>query len=167
MNLIVCVDKNNGIGKNNTIPWNLRTDMKHFAKVTKNSIIIMGGNTWKSINSKPLKNRINLILSKTMTNDNNYENTFFFTSFVLLHKFLENIQSNKEIYAIGGKSIYEYFLKKNLINKIYMTKIDYDFNCDVFFPDIDLTNKYKITYKSNQIIDNDIKFIFCIYNVIS
>tara|TARA_R110000796_G_scaffold111352_2_gene222860 strand:+ start:410 stop:907 length:498 start_codon:yes stop_codon:yes gene_type:complete len=162
MNLIVCLDDKNGIGKNNKLAWSLKQDLKYFCKITTNTIVIMGRNTWDSLPVKPLKNRLNLVLSKSMYSTI-YENTFFFSTFLLLNEFLKNIESNNEIFIIGGKSIYEYFLKENLIKKIYMTKINHNYNCDVFFPNIDLNDKFKIISNSDYIIENNIKYKYIEY----
>ena len=62
--LIVCFDSNYGIGKNNTIPWKLSSDLKRFKELTLNNIVIMGKNTWTSLPKKPLQNRINIVISK-------------------------------------------------------------------------------------------------------
>ena len=81
-NLIVCTDNNYGIGKNNDIPWNFTKDLQYFKKLTignieseqnKCNIVIMGNNTYKSIPSKyrPLKERINIILSLSYIPTNN------------------------------------------------------------------------------------------------
>ena len=64
--LIVAFDKKRGIGKNNLIPWYLKEDLKHFAKLTignKNNAIVMGRKTYESI-GKDLPNRYNIIISK-------------------------------------------------------------------------------------------------------
>ena len=70
MNLIIACDINNGIGKENKLPWKIKEDLKYFRKVTtrtdfptQKNIVIMGWNTWKSI-GKPLKNRINIVMSR-------------------------------------------------------------------------------------------------------
>ena len=76
-NLIVCCDFKCGIGKKNNIPWKFTKDIKHFKMLTlrngilddKYNIVIMGKNTYNSIPNyyRPLKNRINIVLSKTTT----------------------------------------------------------------------------------------------------
>ena len=66
-NIIVALDKENGIGLDNNIPWYEPDDLKHFSKMTKgnnNNAIIMGSKTWESLPIKPLKGRDNLILSR-------------------------------------------------------------------------------------------------------
>lgn len=66
-NIIVCTDNNNGIGKDNDIPWKLNKDMTYFTNITignitdlKYNIVIMGNNTYNSITSnfKPLKKEL-------------------------------------------------------------------------------------------------------------
>ena len=77
--LIAAVCKGGGIGKNNTLPWKIKEDLKHFSKVTKglgNNAIVMGRNTYISL-GKNLPDRDNLILTKTIQ-DETSQGTFFF-----------------------------------------------------------------------------------------
>ena len=65
MKLIVAICKNGGIGYKNKIPWHLKKDLQHFKKMTignNNNAVIMGNNTWKSLNNTPLPKRTNIIL---------------------------------------------------------------------------------------------------------
>ena len=64
LNLIVAIDKKRGIGLNNKIPWYFKEDLQFFKKITLNSIVIMGRNTWESL-KKPLPQRYNIVLSTT------------------------------------------------------------------------------------------------------
>ena len=66
---VVALSNNNVIGVNNNLPWNLKTDLAHFKNYTSNKIIVMGRKTYESI-GRPLPNRINLIVSNTI-NENN------------------------------------------------------------------------------------------------
>ena len=75
--MIVAHDENYGIGFQNTLPWNLPDDLKHFQKITctvnnqqKQNMILMGTNTWISLPRKPLPKRKNVILSNSLTVDN-------------------------------------------------------------------------------------------------
>ena len=70
LNCILCIDKNNGIAKNNQIPWKIKEDLRHFNTITsyttnplKLNVVVMGRKTYESI-GKPLPNRINVVLSK-------------------------------------------------------------------------------------------------------
>ena len=143
--LIVAIDHNNGIGKDGTIPWYIKEDLKHFSTLTKgmgNNAIIMGRNTWNSLKSKKLPNRLNIVLSKTMTFNNilNLENPdYIFKSIEDLLNYQKNLNIEK-YWIIGGQDIYESFLKLNICSTAYITVIDKKYNCDRFFP-LDLCNK--------------------------
>ena len=65
--LIVAFDKSYGIGLKNSIPWKLPHDMSNFLKLTTNNIIIMGKKTWDSLPIKPLPNRVNIVLTSSLS----------------------------------------------------------------------------------------------------
>lgn len=62
INIIVAAAKNNVIGKNGYLPWNLKLDMARFKQLTMDNVVIFGANTFNEIN-KPLAGRINIVLS--------------------------------------------------------------------------------------------------------
>ena len=68
INLIWAQDYNGGIGKEGNIPWYISEDLKHFKKLTQNSIVIMGRKTWDSLPFKPLPSRRNIVLSSRNLN---------------------------------------------------------------------------------------------------
>ena len=160
--LIVAHDLNKGIGLNGNIPWYIKQDLQFFNKITTsnnnsiNNVVIMGRKTWESIpiSNRPLKNRLNLILSTTIEISNN--NTKTFKNINKLNEYLINLDSSKHNYfVIGGESIYNYFLNNCKISYIYITKIYSNFNCNTRFPNINSTNNYfclnKITQKQKFI----------------
>jgi dihydrofolate reductase len=113
INLIVAIDEEFGIGKNNSIPWHISEDLKNFKRLTINNVCIMGRNTWTSLPSQfqPLPNRKNIIISKKFVEKPNY-----FTKFheVFLTSTLEEaiaiskkLFPNKEIYIIGCSKVYQ------------------------------------------------------------
>ncbi len=168
-NAIVAISKNKGIGINNKLPWKLNNDMSRFKILTvgnNNNSIIMGYNTWKSIN-KILPNRHMYILSTTFKIDevhNNYEVKSFddintLISYISLKKYTTN-------WVIGGAQIYKLFFDKNLINSIYITLIDKDINCDIFLPPIPkyfIKNDFRL---SPDIYDNKYKVYYVVYQKI-
>ena len=112
INIIVAVSKNYGIGKNNDLPWYFKSDLKHFAsltKNTKNNALIMGKNTWESLPIKPLQKRHNLILSTSLDVQDNY-NGYITKSFNNEEKLFEFIKNNsyENIWIIGGEKIYKF-----------------------------------------------------------
>lgn len=157
VNLIVALDKNNGIGINNKIPWHFSEDMIYFKNHTKgagNNAIIMGKNTYLSI-GKRLPHRDNIVLSTTLSLNhdiNNYK-VFYCRNIQELEELLFK-QNYDEVWVIGGTSIYEQFLETpNLIKKIFITEIHQEYECDAFFPkkipsDFILTSSYT-TYENN------------------
>lgn len=66
LSLIAAVSNNQCIGKQNTLPWMLPPDMRYFKETTSGHVVIMGRKTFESIGSKPLPNRVNIIISKTI-----------------------------------------------------------------------------------------------------
>lgn len=131
INCIVAVERGQGIGYNNFMPWpHLKGDMLWFRKTTTNSIVIMGSNTWNSIGN-PLPSRINVVLSKTK----NYgfyggaDHTFSDHETALV--FCENEYPDKEIFIIGGSAVYDLYMP--VINRFFITEIDASYQCDRFF----------------------------------
>lgn len=166
VNMIVAYSNNNGIGLNNALPWKISSDLKKFKNLTvgnKNNAIIMGKNTWLSLN-KSLPMRDNLILTTTLEvdskdSDNNIAKSF--KNEFLLKEFLKNKQYD-ELWVIGGENIYDLFLNKTNIfnvNKIHITYIDEEFNCDRFFPQLD-QEKFSFTSKSMHLPINEGRIIY-------
>ena len=155
VNVIVAYCKNGGIGINNTLPWKISSDLKKFKKMTlgnKNNAIVMGKNTWVSLRNKALPSRDNLILSTSLDIDIVEPNGYITKSFKneqILKEFV-NKKNYDELWIIGGENIYDLFLNKTnifKINKIVVTLVDKEVECDKYFPKID-TNKYSFTSKT-------------------
>ena len=164
MNIIVAYCKqNNGIGFENKIPWLLKNDLKNFQQITSKTfkdytknMVVMGRKTWESIpdKHKPLKNRINVVLTrnkdiKLKYNIESYKDTHVKYDF---NEILEVVKLNKNfnisnIFIIGGETLYKMALESKEVSKIYVTEVYNDFECDTFFPKID-ENEFKLTYIS-------------------
>jgi len=160
-NLIVCCDNQNGIGKNGTMPWKFTKVIKHFRTLTignsyindksgldKYNIVVMGKKTYESIspsimNTKHLKNRINIVLSKSIKPTEKYEledfnyiinNPIYFNNIDFMLIYINTISPfTNECFIIGGSQIYNIFLNLKLVNKIFLTKISDFYNCDIKF----------------------------------
>lgn len=153
MNMIVAFCKNRGIGSNNMLPWHIPNELKYFKRQTtcgEKNAIVMGKNTWDSLPKKPLQNRKNIILSSSLHQNrefqSKYKNTLINSNFDELNNTIE-ILTNKEykIWIIGGKSIYDYYIKDPKLEKIYVTYINNYFLHDVKFPEIPNNFKLKNT----------------------
>jgi dihydrofolate reductase / thymidylate synthase len=165
MNLIVAYCKqNNGIGFDNKIPWLLKNDLKNFQQITSKTfkdhtknMVVMGRKTWDSIpdKHKPLKNRINVVLTRNKDIKLKYEIESYKDTHVKydFNEILEVVKLNKNfnisnIFIIGGETLYKMALESKEVSKIYVTEVYKDFDCDTFFPKID-ENEFKLTYISN------------------
>lgn len=138
INCIVAVEKNQGIGFNNQMPWpHLKDDMKWFKEKTINNIVIMGRKTWNSLGNKILPNRINLVLSKNKIEGCNYSSN----DKNQLLNYCNKFYPNKEIYIIGGGTVYNLYF--DLVDRFYVTEIDNDFHCDTFFDLNHVKQKFK------------------------
>ncbi|XP_072021019.1 dihydrofolate reductase-like [Amphiura filiformis] len=155
VHLIVAVSRNGmGIGKNGNLPWRLRKDMKYFAEMTsktkldsKQNAVIMGRKTWDSIPEKfrPLPNRVNVILSKSLAEKPagaHHLCTSLEDALNVVSKSStgDNVES---IWIIGGGAVYKEAVNKSLCNRIYLTRVLADFDCDTFFPEFD-TKLYQL-----------------------
>ena len=154
---LVAVSKNLVIGVDNNLPWNLKADLAHFKKYTLDKIIIMGRKTYESI-GRPLPNRINYVVSRTL---NEIPGTVVFNSLenAISAAEQENIKMNKnnEIIIIGGGHIFHETSKS--INKLIITRVDCDIDGDIYYPEIDLTKWDLVETKSyKKDFENDYDF---------
>lgn len=132
LSLIVAMDKNNVIGKNNDMPWHLPNDLKHFKETTLGHTMIMGRKTFDSI-GRVLPGRKTIVLTR---NEQKFpEGVDVIHS---LEEALAMIKENEkeEIFVIGGGELFKEMLA--YADKLYVTVIDEAFEGDVYFPKIDL-----------------------------
>ncbi len=154
---LVAVSKNLVIGVDNNLPWNLKADLAHFKKYTLDKIIIMGRKTYESI-GRPLPNRINYVVSRTL---NEIPGTVVFNSLenAISAAEQENIKMNRdnEIVIIGGGHIFQETSES--MNKLIITRVDCDIDGDIYYPDIDLTKWDLVETKSyKKDFENDYDF---------
>lgn len=128
LNIIFACNQNGVIGKDNTIPWKISRDLKFFKQITLNKIIIMGRKTFESIGSKPLKDRINIVITSNPS-ETEYENLIYADSLQHAVEIANDIKSdNNEMFIIGGKKLIEDALP--FADTIYRTLVNYDINDD-------------------------------------
>ena len=131
LSIIVAVAKNNVIGKNNKLIWHLPEDLKRFKILTTGHNIIMGRKTFESL-GRVLPNRKHIVLCNDADMQINDENVKVIDN---VSKLEEYINSDEENFVIGGASIYKLLLPKT--EKLYITKINQEFEGDVFFTKIE------------------------------
>ena len=147
ISIITAITNNKIIGNNGSLPWKIPEELKYFRKTTLNKVIIMGSNTFMSINCKPLPDRQNIVLTKNpdkfainqLTKD--YKNLTFVTTITASLQQAEQFCASglvmPEIMIIGGAEIYKQFLP--LVNKLYISVIKKSYKGDVYFPELDFT----------------------------
>ncbi len=142
ISIIAALGKNNVIGVDNGLPWDLPADMNHFRKMTLNKPVIMGQKTFESI-GKPLPDRKNIIL--TLDKDFRSEGCLLAYSIEEALSLVENVD---EVMIIGGASIYKQFL--SLADRMYLTFIDGDFEGKVFFPEFDMNEWEEVSREDHE-----------------
>lgn len=159
MNLIVAVDSKWAIGNKNSLLVRIPEDQKWFRETTTGKAVIMGRKTLESFpNKAPLKNRKNIVI----TRDENYK----VEGAVVVHTIEDAIKAaadyaNEDIYVIGGESIYTQMLP--YCDIAHVTKIDYVYEADAHFPNLDEMKDWKITETSDERTYFDLLYEFVKY----
>ena len=159
MNLIAAVDRNWAIGYKNELLVRIPEDQKWFRETTTGKAVIMGRKTLESFpNKSPLKNRLNVVI----TSDMNYS----VPGAVVVHSIDEAVDAvrdyaDDDVYVIGGESIYRQMLP--LCSTAHITKVDYAYQADAHFPDLDKEEGWKITETSDERTYFDIIYEFVKY----
>lgn len=146
MNLIASVDHNWAIGKNNQLLVSIPADMKFFRTTTTGKVVVMGRKTLESFpNGQPLKNRTNIVL----THDRTYrvKDAVVVYSMDELREELKKYDS-EDIYVIGGESIYRQLVDE--CDVAHITKIDFAYDADAYFPNLDEKDEWEITADSEE-----------------
>ena len=158
MKLIVAVDANWGIGCKNELLVRIPADQRFFRETTTGNVVVMGRKTLESFpGGKPLKDRVNIVLTKEKRESLNGE--------VIVHSVEEALEEIKkyseEIYIIGGETIYRQFLP--LCDEAYVTKIDHKYEADAYFPNLDEDGEWKMVEESEEQTYFDIPYTFTKY----
>ncbi len=128
ISLIVAMDKNRVIGKNNDLPWRLPKEWQYVKRITMGHPIILGRKNFESI-GRALPERRNIVLTR--------DTGFTFKGCEIAHSIeevFELCKNEKEVFIFGGEQIYEMFLP--YVEKMYITKIQFEFEGDTFFPEV-------------------------------
>ena len=157
---ILNCDKKYGIGKRNGLLFSLPKDMKFFRETTLNHVVCMGENTLLSFpNSKPLKNRTNIVLSQDPTH--NYDGVINVHTFDEFLKAIKEQEKNDIVFIIGGASIYRQTLP--YVDQVYLTKVNADGGAEVFFVNLDEEKNFSLIKESEPEMDGDLEIKFTVY----
>nr|WP_296157835.1 dihydrofolate reductase [uncultured Blautia sp.] len=159
MNIIVAVDSNWAIGKNNQLLVSIPADMKMFRQETTGKVVVMGRKTLESFpNGLPLKNRTNIVL----TGNKNYK----VNGATVVHtvdELLEEVKKypSDQVYCIGGDSVYKLLLP--YCDTAHVTRINFAYEADRYFPNLDEMPEWKITATSDEQTYFDLEYEFVKY----
>lgn len=156
MEIIVAVDENFGIGKDNNLLARISPDLKRLRNFTVGNIIVMGSKTYMSFPKRPLPDRENLVITRS---PENYPDVKCFTS---VEEFLEYSKTaDKPIFVLGGGQIYKQLLP--YCNKAHITKILHSFEADTFFPNLDEDEEWMIAEEGEVIETEQYPFKYVTY----
>lgn len=161
---IVAVDNNWGIGYNGDLLEHIPEDLKYFKALTTGHVVVMGRKTWDSLPQKPLKDRLNIVISRQPRGS--LGEMAFTIQMDEAKMRVAMSDNNEEWFIIGGGSIYQEFL--SVCDRVYVTKIykDHD-NVDTYFPNLDESEEWVPAACGQLLTYNDLTYQFWQYDRIS
>ena len=162
VSLIAAISTNNVIGVKNTLPWHISQDLRWFRMNTMHGICIMGRKTWDSLPKKPLKHRINIIISRS-ERENTEEDVYWVTS-VRMALDLAQRFNKANTYIIGGSDIFHQALLLQCVHQIILTRV----NVNIYERSakyLVLPEKKKKSWSSKTFRNNKYSWSFEIYKL--
>ena len=157
--MIVAVDSNWAIGHKGKLLVSIPEDMQFFRRETTGKVVVMGRKTLESFpNGLPLKNRVNVVITK----DKEYN----VKDAIICHSIEEALEvlkqyNDEDIYVIGGESVYRQFLP--YCSVAHVTKINYSYDADTYFPNLDAMDEWTIEESSDERTYFDLEYEFVKY----
>lgn len=159
MKLIAAVDKNWAIGRKNRLLTSIPADMHFFKETTTGHVVVMGRKTLESFpGGRPLKDRVNIVLTRRA--DYDAKGAAAVSNIPSLMKELEAYRE-QEVFVIGGESIYKALL--SYCDTAYITKIDYAYEADAYFPDLDADPSWEMVQEGEEETYFDLCYRFTVY----
>ena len=156
--IIACINQKRVLGKDGKLLFVIRNDHANFKRCTLNNVVIMGRKTYESLpKGGPLKDRINIIITSNedFGVDAKYDNVYIVHSLKDAVELCDAFFYDKEVFVIGGESIYRQFMEANLIDEMRLTIVNDETDGDVFFPQYN-EDEWDVYYKSMaQVSSND------------
>jgi dihydrofolate reductase len=149
--IIACINKKGAIGKEGKLIYRIGNDLANFKAMTSyNGVVVMGRRTYESLpNGEPLKNRINIVITanENFGIDQKFDNVYIVNSVEGAVELCDAFFSDKEVFIIGGESIYRQFMEKDLVDEMRLTVVNDEADGDVYFPEFNEDDWYQY-YKS-------------------
>lgn len=139
VSLIVAMDLDRGIGRNNQLLWHLPDDMQFFRETTMGHIVVMGRKNYESIPERfrPLPGRENVVLTRNP--DYEAPGCKVFNSLDACLEHYRN-ETDRTIFIIGGGEIYKEAWKDGKVSELFVTLVNDRFQADTYFPNISIEN---------------------------
>lgn len=159
MNIIVCVDSRWGIGNKGELLVSIPSDKRMFKEHTTGKVVLGGRKTMEGLpGGTTLKGRTNIVLTS--------KKDYVFGDAIVVHSVEEALEelkkySEEDIYIVGGGKVYEEFLP--YCDKAYVTKVDYVYEADTFFPNLDKSEEWVMTHDSEEQTYYNLEYYFTIY----
>lgn len=159
MNVMVAADQNWAIGKDGDLLVSIPANMKMFREETAGKVVVLGKKTLAMFpNGLPLKDRTNIVLSKSKN--------FAVKGATIVHSLEELLEELKkypseDIYCIGGASVYEQLLP--YCDTVHLTKIDFAYEANSYFPNLDATGEWEIAAESDEHTYFNLEYTFVKY----
>jgi dihydrofolate reductase len=155
ISIIAAMARNGTIGVNNSLPWRLPEDLRHFKALTMGHHVVMGRKTYQSI-GRPLPGRTTIIV----TRDTDYRADGCLTA-PSLEAAITLCGDDPEVYFVGGADIYRQALA--LADRLYLTEIQADFQGDARFPDFDRA-VWREMERTERVDDGGLAYQFAVYD---
>jgi dihydrofolate reductase len=148
--IIACINQKRVLGNEGKLLYHIGNDLANFKRMTVGNVVIMGRKTFESLpNGAPLKDRVNIII----TTNEEYGVDAKFDNVYIVHSVEDAIElcdaffTDKEVFVIGGESIYRQFMEKDLVDEMRLTIVNDDAEGDAVFPEYNEEDWY-VYYKS-------------------
>ena len=144
--IMVARSDNQVIGKDNDLVWHMPADLKYFKETTMGHYAIMGRKTYEAVD-KPLPGRTNVIVTR--------QSDYRREGCIVVHSVEEALalgeeNGQEEVFILGGSQIYELTLARDLVDRIYLTEINAEFDGDSFFPEIDMAQWREVKREEHE-----------------
>jgi len=159
MNIIVCVDSHWGIGNHGRLLVHIPADKRMFKEKTTGGVVLGGRKTMEGLpGGTTLKGRTNIVLTSKLD--------YVFGDAVIVHSVEESLAElakypSEKIYIIGGEKVYRQFLP--YCDRAYVTRVNYRYEADAFFPNLDESSEWEMTHDSEEQTYYDLEYYFMIY----
>jgi dihydrofolate reductase len=157
VSLIVAVSKNGVIGRDGDLPWHLPIDLRHFKSTTMGHHLIIGRRTWDEL-GRALPGRTMVVITRSRR--------FEAEGATVVHSLEEAVEvaeNDDEPFIGGGAHIYRMALARNLVDRLYITRVHADVDGDTYFPEVDF-EEWKLVFEERHEADEKNEFA-CTFEV--